>query len=87
MKATKFFRLKAEWEKAKLKEQPVVVTQEVPKPVITPPIVVVEEPKVVVEEKIDEPVIETITLLAEEVKLEEKVVAPKTTKKKITNEE
>ena len=52
MKATKFFKLKAEWEKAK---------QEATVQTITPPV--------------------------EEVKLEEKVVAPKTTKKKITNEE
>jgi len=53
MKATKFFKLKAEWEKAK-QEQPVK---------------------------------ETITPVVEEVKQEEAVVAPKTTKKKVANEE
>jgi hypothetical protein len=52
MKASKFFKLKAEWEKAKQEEQPVV---------------------------------NTITPVIEEVKQEEIVPAPKTTKKKLTN--
>lgn len=49
MKATKFFKLKAEWEKTKQEQQPVV---------------------------------DTITPVVEEVKQEEVTPAPKTTKKK-----
>ncbi len=52
MKASKFFKLKAEWEKVK-----------------------------------QETTVESITPNSDKVKLEEKVVSPKTTKKKITNEE
>ena len=52
MKATKFFKLKAEWEKVK-----------------------------------QEATLETITPVVKEVKQEEIVAAPKTTKKKVTNEE
>jgi hypothetical protein len=52
MKATKFFKLKAEWEKVK-----------------------------------QEATSETITPVIKEVKQEEVIVAPKTTKKKVTNEE
>lgn len=49
MKASKFFKLKAEWEKAKQEQQPDIIT---------------------------------ITPVVEEVKQEEIVPAPKTTKKK-----
>ena len=52
MKASKFFKLKEEWEKAK-----------------------------------QETTVESIAPIPDKVKLEEKVVSPKTTKKKITNEE
>jgi len=46
---------------------------------------VIEQPKP--EPKLEQPVKETITPVVEEVKKEEVVVAPKTTKKKVTNEE
>jgi len=69
MKATKFFRLKAEWEKAKQNQQPVVV----------------QEPVKVVEEIKTEPVKETIAPTVEEVKQEEPKPASKLTKKKVTD--
>jgi len=49
--------------------------------------VVVEQPKPEPKPKLEQPVKETITPVVEEVKKEEVVVAPKTTKKKVTNEE
>ena len=52
MKASKFFKLKAEWEKAKQEQQPVV---------------------------------DTITPVVEEVKQEEPTPVVKTTKKKVTD--
>ena len=80
MKATKFFRLKAEWQKA---AQPTPVVPVVEKPVAPP--VAVEKPKPVEEEKVTEPVSETITPVVEEVKQEEPTPVVKTTKKKVTD--
>jgi hypothetical protein len=71
MKATKFFRLKAEWEKIKQSQQPVVV----------------QEPVKVVEEKKTEPVKETIAPTVEEVKQQEPPPVSKILKKKTTNVE
>lgn len=83
MKATKFFRLKAEWEKAAQPTPVAPVVAKVEKPVAPP--VVVEEPKPVEEEKVAQPVSKTITPVVEEVKSEPKVSAPKATKKKTIN--
>lgn len=52
MKATKFFKLKAEWEKAK---------------------------------QVEQPDIQTITPVIEEVKSDDSISIPKTTKKKTSN--
>jgi len=46
-----------------------------------------KQPAVVEQPKLEQPVKETITPVVEEVKKEEVVVAPKVTKKKVTNEE
>jgi hypothetical protein len=70
MKATKFFRLKAEWEKTKQNQQPVLVQEPV---------------KVTKEEIKTEPVEETIAPTVEEVKQEEPPPVSKTVKKKTTN--
>ena len=83
MKATKYFRLKALWEKTAQPAPVTPVVTKVEKPVAPP--VVVEEPKVVEEEKVAEPVFETIPPVVEEVKSEPKVSSPKASSKKITN--
>jgi len=46
-----------------------------------------KQPAVVEQPKQEQPVKETITPVVEEVKQQEAVVAPKTTKKKVANEE
>jgi len=83
MKATKYFRLKALWEKTAQPTPVAPVVTRVEKPVAPP--VVVEEPKVVEEEKVAEPVSKTITPVVEEVKPEPKVSLPKDSSKKPTN--
>ncbi len=70
MKAKKFFKLKAEWEKNKQEQQPVVVQELI---------------KVTKEEIKTEPVKETIAPTVEEVKQEEPKPASKLIKKKITD--